>query len=171
MYFKMHFFMFMTLCLFGHARAECPIDTFTQETTSSSAKVCLETYTPECGNLTSLFINEQDIETFEQDGCTVLKCPAGERPWFMSSFENSEFPKPTAEKPSNNNAIDINAPRSTEHVEQTFSQFGIECDGDKWKATKYPLGIHYLTTDYETINLGIDGLYDGMKSEVINMAW
>lgn len=109
----------------------------------------------------------------------------------MSSFENSEFPKPTAEKPSNNNAIvsdlfiparfmnsikiiylqDINAPRSTEQVEQTFSQFGIECDGDKWKATKYPLGIHYLTTDYETINLGRDGSYDGMKSEVMFMGW
>ncbi|CCD69616.2 C-type LECtin [Caenorhabditis elegans] len=167
MYFKMYFSMFMTLCLFGHVEAKCLANTPPQETTSSSAGGCMETYTPECGNLTSLFDYEfLTLLTSEQDGCTVFSCPRGLRPLVHASFENTELPKPTD---IIQDTFIIVARYSWGQVEDMLSQFGIECDGDKWKVTKYLLGIHYATPDKEFRNLGRDGSYDGMKTEVMQM--
>lgn len=65
----------------------------------------------------------------------------------------------------------IYGPRSAGQVEDTLvSQFGIKCDGDKWKVTKYPMGIYYLSTEKDIL-FGLGGKYDGMKTEVTQMAW
>lgn len=44
--------------------------------------------------------------------------------------------------------------------------FGVICDGNRWKVTKYPTGI----SSYPDI-IGADGSLDGKKSEVTQMWW
>ncbi|CCD71599.1 DUF281 domain-containing protein [Caenorhabditis elegans] len=135
------------------------------EVSTVTEKVC-PGISAECPDLKLQFYTP--VDTIEQDGCSVLKCPAGGKPYATTHFSKSEIPKP----PTTNDEDEFTIYKAVEaeNLDKIFVDiFGITCEGGVWKASVYPNGILTFGIDYEKNYDGMDGAYDGLKSEIDRM--
>ncbi|CCD69602.1 Sushi domain-containing protein [Caenorhabditis elegans] len=142
---------------------ECPIDTFSQETTASV--VCRDPEPSTCGDLLSYFLTP--AEYVVQNGCLVLTCSNNTLPFIKAQFQFSEITPPNGF--SYLTAFEISPPNSLEEMggASLAKHFGIICDDDVWKATKYPNGITYTLAPPSFA----DGSLDGKKTDVLQISW
>ncbi|CCD69611.1 DUF281 domain-containing protein [Caenorhabditis elegans] len=112
-----------------------------------------------CPDLASV-ISGQVAMTTDTDGCIELSCVPGNDPSLTASFDNSEIPPPTPGDVGDDFSIRVPLPPQ-EVVGGLSGYYGLVCENNKLKATKYPLGIDTYTGSGI---FGADGSYNGKKS-------
>ncbi|CCU83322.1 DUF281 domain-containing protein [Caenorhabditis elegans] len=112
-----------------------------------------------CPDLASVVIDNVDMTT-DTGGCIELSCVPGNVPFLGASFDNSEIPPPTAGDVGDDFIIIAPIPPQVV-VGGLNGYYGLVCENNKLKATKYPLGI---TTFSGSGTHGADGSFSGKKS-------
>ncbi|KAF1764883.1 hypothetical protein GCK72_004834 [Caenorhabditis remanei] len=112
----------------------------------------------------------------EDDGCVRnATCGAHYFTFLRTRFNVSELTFPS-DMANIKNDVDLQTVENGDGWEaptgppvDLFSFFGIICENSKWYATKYPVGIEYVSIDSQSKYFGLGGEFDGKKSEIIGI--
>ncbi|CCD67115.1 DUF281 domain-containing protein [Caenorhabditis elegans] len=130
--------------------------TIAMETSTMTEKVC-----PGDTTCPDLLAYGGGMEFGEIDGCTVPVCSDGKVAWMI--FRNVDFEMKLYDGLSDLSLVlPVPPPTLAGMGGKSFvDYYGLLCEDNSWKITKYPLGIK----DYGNTQaiLGADGSYDGKK--------